>query len=361
MKIFLDNLSICVYNARGMTGGKMKENPFNYFEPVRGDDFFNRDEIIEEISTITFKRKQQGNVWIVGERQVGKTSLLQGIHRLYLDSYPAIKLYSTNEEFKVLFIYFNCQILRDDNGFYQQLTQSLVNHFDFKIEERDTPYDNFIYYLLETYKKRYYIIFLLDEIDAFIEKLTRKSPDDAAHFLDTFNVLKQDLPGVKGRIKAFGVVCASNRTISELTENLELSGSGLTFFQEIELSHFSFGQVFDLAKKNLEGNQIQFSKEEIELCYKMTHGYPLFMQNLFSIMYDEKVKNPNQSAKDFFKVVKNEYGKAFKKVVENWEKQKKLTYRTILKLKSLLKDLKHEIKDVTSDTISKLLEDKLNG
>jgi hypothetical protein len=93
----------------------------------------------------------------------------------------------------------------------------------------------------------------------------------------------------------------------------------------------------------------------------MTHGYPLFTQNLFSIMYDEKVKNPNQSDKDFLKVVKNEYGKAFKKVVGNWEKQKKLTHRTILKLRSILKDLKDEIKDITSDAIGKVIEDKLNG
>jgi hypothetical protein len=146
-----------------------------------------------------------------------------------------------------------------------------------------------------------------------------------------------------------------------LSENLKLSGSGLIYFQELDLSHFDFDQVFQLANKYLEGNPIRFSSKEIQFCYKMTHGYPLFTQNLFSILYDEKVKNPNQSDKDFLKVVKNEYGKTFKKVVESWEKQKKLTHRTILKLRSILKDLKDEIKDITTDAIGKVIEDSLEG
>lgn len=334
----------------------MSSNPFIYFEPVKGPDFSNREENINEISKIAFTSKQQGNVWVVGERQVGKTSLLQRIERLYQDDYPIINLYGTNQEFKVLFIYFNCQIIRNDNGFYQNLTQCFANQFDFKIEEKDKPFDNFINWLKHIYDKKYYIIFLLDEFDAFIEKFSRSSAADAAHFLDTFNVLKQDIPGLKDKCKAFGVVCAANCTFGELTENLELSGSGLTFVQEIELSNFTEKQVFDLANQYLEGYQIQFSKSEIQLCYKMTHGYPLFTQHFFSIMYEEKIKNPDRSEKDFLKKVKSEYGKAFKKTIEDWEKQKKLPNRTKQKIKIILKDIKDDIKDISSAVITKIIE-----
>ncbi len=100
----------------------MKKNPFIYYEPVKGDDFYNREEIIKKIERITFRSKSQGNVWLVGERQVGKTSLLQKIYHLYLDNNPEIELYGTNKEFKVEFIYFNCQMIKDDEGFYQNLT-----------------------------------------------------------------------------------------------------------------------------------------------------------------------------------------------------------------------------------------------
>lgn len=334
----------------------MSQNPFIYFEPVKGSDFSNRERNIEEISKITFKSKQQGNVWVVGERQVGKTSLLQSIERLYQDDLPIIELYGTGQEFKVLFLYFNCQIIRDDNGFYQNLTQCFANHFDFKIEEKDKPYDNFINWLRNIYEKRYYIIFLLDEFDAFIEKIARRSADDAAHFLESFNALKQNIPGWKDKRKAFGIVCASNCTPGELTENLDLAGSGLTFIQEIELANFSDKQVFQLANQYLEGNQIQFSESEIQFCYQMTHGYPLFTQHLFSIMYEEKRKNQDRSTQDFLKVVKNEYGKAFKKTVEDWEKQKKLTHRTKLKIKDILKDIKGDIKDISFAVITRIIE-----
>ena len=337
--------------------GKKAQNPFVYFEPVKGADFSNREEVIAEVSKITFQDKTQGNVWIVGERQVGKTSLLQRIERIYEDESHEVELYGTGNEFKMRFIYFNCQLVRDDEGFYQNLTQCFANYFDFKIEEKDKPYENFLSWVREIFEKGYYIIFLLDEFDAFIEKFKRKSPEDTAHFLDTFNVLKQDIPRLKDRRKALGVVCAANCTYAELTENLDLTGSGLTFIQEMDLQNFSEKQVFDMADQYLQGNQVKFSESEIRFCYQMTHGYPLFTQNLFSIMYDEKRKTQGKSPENLLKIVKKQYGKAFQKTIEDWEKQKKLTRRTILKIKTIAKGFKDEIKDFSSDIVVKLIKE----
>lgn len=338
--------------------GKSNLNPFIYIEPVRGADFSNRDTVINKISKITFQSKAQGSVWVVGERQMGKTSLLQQMERLYQDAPPVITLYGTDKNFNVLFLYFNCQLIRDENGFYQCLTQCLANHFDFKIEPGSAPSENFINWLKETYEKQYYIIFLLDEFDAFIEKLILKSSVDAGQFLDTLNVLKQDIPGLKDHQKAFGLICAANYSIGELTKDLTLTGSGLTFFEEIELANFSEKQVKDLAKKYLEGNHVQFSEAEHQFCYKMTHGYPLFTQNLLSIMYDEKQNElAGASEKDFLKSVKTEYGKAFKNIVEGWEKQHKLTERTKLKIKEIVKSSKDALLiDIPSTVISNLIK-----
>ncbi|HLP48915.1 MAG TPA: hypothetical protein VK469_23445 [Candidatus Kapabacteria bacterium] len=52
-------------------------NPFIYNSPVRGADFYNRDVIIDRLLKETVTGKTLGNVWITGERQVGKTSLLR--------------------------------------------------------------------------------------------------------------------------------------------------------------------------------------------------------------------------------------------------------------------------------------------
>lgn len=322
----------------------MEKNPFIFYEPVRGDDFYNREDNITKITKITYKKKQQGNVWLVGERQVGKTSLLHRIYSIHQDDRPSIELYGTKKEFKVQFIYFNCQLIRDDNSFYQQLTQTFINNFDFKIREKRKSYDNFINWLIRIYERNYYIIFLLDEFDAFIEKFIRKSPDDAANFLDTFNVLKQDIPGLKDRSRAFGFVCASNSTFADLTRDIELSGSGFTNFQEEELGHFTEEQLSELAELYLKNSAIRFSDEEIKFCYKMTKGYPFFAQNLFSIIFDEKIKNQGDLPKGFLtSTVKKEFKKVFEKTLKDWESQKRLPRRTGEKLLELAKELAVEI------------------
>jgi len=51
-------------------------NPFVYNAPVRRADFFNREEVMHKVIN-QLLGKAQGDVWLVGERQIGKTSLLQ--------------------------------------------------------------------------------------------------------------------------------------------------------------------------------------------------------------------------------------------------------------------------------------------
>ena len=47
--------------------------------PVQGEDFYNRVTIRDDILKITVTDKFKGSVWLAGERQVGKTSLLKHI------------------------------------------------------------------------------------------------------------------------------------------------------------------------------------------------------------------------------------------------------------------------------------------
>jgi polynucleotide 5'-kinase involved in rRNA processing len=72
---------------------KMPQNPFVYNAPVRGEDFFNREETIIEILKETVTGKSQGTVWVVGERQVGKTSLLRYLQSYYKDSPEKIEFF----------------------------------------------------------------------------------------------------------------------------------------------------------------------------------------------------------------------------------------------------------------------------
>ncbi|MCK4763979.1 MAG: hypothetical protein KAW12_17385, partial [Candidatus Aminicenantes bacterium] len=223
-------------------------------------------------------------------------------------------------------------------------TQTFANHFDLKIKKKRKPYDNFINWLRKLYGLDYYIIFLLDEFDAFIEKFIRISPGQTAHFFDTFNVLKQGIPGLKDNPKAFGFVCASNCTFSELTKKIELSGSGFTFVQPEEMLHFTEKQLFELVDQYLQGSTTRFSEEEIKFCYKMTKGYPYFAQMLLSIMYEEKMEKQNPLTGDFLsRVVKKEFIKEFKKTIKEWKDQKSLPGRTIEKIGDIAREVAVEI------------------
>jgi hypothetical protein len=86
----------------------------------------------------------------------------------------------------------------------------------------------------------------------------------------------------------------------------------------------------------------------------MTKGYPFFAQNLFSIIFDEKIKNRGDLPKGFLaNVVKKEFKKAFKKTLNDWKNQKRLTTRTIERIQDTAKELAVE---VTSKTVSDILK-----
>ncbi|MCP4344833.1 MAG: hypothetical protein GY795_04820 [Desulfobacterales bacterium] len=289
----------------------MIQNPFIYNAPVRGEDFFNRKKIIEDLLKQTVTGKSQGNVWVIGGRQIGKTSLLRYIQNTYEDYNKKIQLYGTQEEFNVAFIYTNCQNFKNDNDFYGNLYQSMKNYFDFKIEKGDDAYKDFINALHYVYSQFFYIVFLLDEFDAFIQNLIKT---DAAHFLGALNKLVNGISEIKNEPKVFGCIFTANHSIEELTTDIEITGSGL-IIESMELPLFSRDQVEELAMHYLAESPDFFSKQEIEFCYKMACGYPYFTQKLFSLMFDEENKNANGK---YLSKVKKEYGKIFQATVKNW-------------------------------------------
>lgn len=54
------------------------ENPFNTGSPARGEGFFERKKIVHNITSF-IKKKNQFSLLILGQRRIGKTSLLKKI------------------------------------------------------------------------------------------------------------------------------------------------------------------------------------------------------------------------------------------------------------------------------------------
>jgi len=313
-------------------------NPFVYNSPVRGKDFFNRELAVKKILKETVKGKSQGSIWITGERQIGKTSLLKHIQSLNENFVDKVKPYGTNKSLDVAFIFGNVQGCENEDEFYNTLWQGLKDYFDFKLRKTNNGYKNFINAMTEVYvKRKYYIVFLIDEFDAFIETMSYKDAQMATNFLAKLSSLLQEVDEIDDGTKTFTCVFTANHDIKELLNqnHIDNRGSGL-IVEALNLKWFTKSQVKGLADLYMENDDFKFTNKEIELCYKSTQGYPYFTQKMLSLMYDARKIITDD--KQFKNTVKNEFGEMFKETIEDWGGDK-MPIRTLKKLMEMVKKM----------------------
>lgn len=346
-------------NSRASDKQKIKQNPFIYGKPVRISDFFNRDETVEDLLALTITGTMQKDLWITGERQVGKTSLLKYIQvKSRTKNFAGkIKFYETGESLDASFIYVNTQATKSGAEFFRDMYDCLKEEDEF--HSRIEPSDNSTLDLIESLKDLYsrekrYIVFMVDEFDAMIRNLAVNDPNVATLFLSELNTL---LEGTHKRMdgKIFGCIFASNRTLGDLLKEYDIEGSGSGInVDNIYLPWFSKEQIGELANQYLKNNYIRFSGMEIGLCFKMTQGYPYFVQQFFHIMYNQKLEDPD--SKSYISKVKEEYGKNFKETVKLWSGTN-MPERTLQKINSLVKDIIKQIGDRSLSLVFKSIEE----
>ncbi len=335
-------------------------NPFVYNSPVRGKDFFNREKTVDKILKETVAGKTQGNVWITGERQIGKTSLLRHIQSFNETNKQTVTPYGSNKKLDVAFVFVNVQGCNNENEFFNALWQGMKDFFDFKISKNENAYDNFIKGLDEAYNKRkHYTVFLIDEFDAFMETMAAHEQAEASRFLAKLSSLLQEVDEIKHDSKIFSCVFTANHDIREmLNENyIDIRGSGL-IVEAITLKWFTKTQVKALAKKYLAENDFKFSAEEIDLCFKTTQGYPYFTQKMLSLMYDTRKQMTDY--KKYKKEIKIKFGSMFQETIEDWGGDK-IPTRTLKKLKSMAKkmDIGKNLSGIIFKTIELYLRAKI--
>ncbi len=313
-------------------------NPFVYNSPVRGADFISRDKAIRRVLKETIAGKSQGNIWITGERQIGKTSLLKKIQAMNGEYTQKIIPYGTEKKLDSAFIFANVQGCKDEDAFFNVLWTSLNDHFTFELRKSQNSYSNFITAMEYIYStKGYYVLFLIDEFDAFIETIAYKEPENANRFLAKLSSLLQEVDEIDNGSKAFGCVFASNHDMKELmTENhIDGRGSGL-IVEALNLKWFTRAEVKQLADSYLKGNRIQFSEKEIDLCFGATHGYPYFTQKMLSLMFEARLEV--KSGKIYIATVKKEFTEMFKETLSDWGGDR-MPIRTLEKLKVMVKGM----------------------
>lgn len=304
-------------------------NPF-ILTPARKKDFVDRELIVEQVLDIVIG-KGLGDVWVEGERQVGKTSLLQFLEYKGDELVDSFTHYHTEKEMTPTFLYFNVQAVETIDEFYKLSADSIRSRFDMKGKTVKNAYDNFVDHLKIIFKNGFYPVLLIDEFDSMLENFDARQ---LVLFIKKFNATLEHIHSLPLKPKAFSCIFASNSSFSEILYAKDVnikSQSGLKF-ESVDLTWFPKQYVAEMAERYLQKNKVRFTPKEIDLCFKYTQGYPYFTQKMFRLMYNAKMKITDY--KEFERFVKEAIGKEFERTIKNWGAEK-MPNRTIYKLKEL--------------------------
>lgn len=227
--------------------------PFGDRGCITSDErFFDRTAILEEIFD---SLRNAWNVSIVGERQVGKSSLLtkicrHGATRLNLDPGQIL--------------YLDMELIHTEETFFQRLCKEMD-------VESCRGYD-----LLDATEGRKYIL-CIDEIEKMRnpEKFSGDERDELRGLSD-------------GDHMPFTLVTASRTPLDELfPDDVYSTSPFFNIFQQIRLSTFSEEMASQFLRHRLKSSLVQFSDDQIRTLVQNSGGHPAMLQQLARTLYSE--------------------------------------------------------------------------
>jgi len=259
------------------------ENPFTFGNPIRNPErFIGRKEEIRQVTNRLLSSARESTS-IVGERRIGKTSLLK-----YLtDPEIAASFGLKNDEFCLVYIDF--QGLNDitPQRFWQRVLRLMARKM--QNPERKEQFKRL--------SKEEYIDFF-DLEDLFME-----IGDDGIHvvlLMDEFEYVTQN-PNFDsdffGGLRSLAIhynlslVPATRRELVELCHSEEIKGSPFfNIFATVILKPFTPAETDLLITQYASSTDMQFSDEEIRFMKSFGGGYPFFMQMIGHYMTSAKKK-----------------------------------------------------------------------
>lgn len=261
----------------------MNLNPFTFGNPIKDPArFYGRSEDLRQIVN-RLRSSAHESTSIVGERRIGKTSLLK-----YLDiPEVAERLGLPKSEFCMVYIDFQGLTDITPVRFWQRVLRKIersiclpelvpqiqtlrdLNSIDlFDLED-----------MFEAIASRgLTTVLMLDEFE-----YVTQNPNFGSDFFGGLRALAihQNLP----------LVTATRRELVDLCHSEELKGSPFfNIFANVVLRPFNHSEVLEMLDGYLQGSPIQFSDREKELVLGLGGGYPFFCQMAGHYLVEARIK-----------------------------------------------------------------------
>jgi AAA+ ATPase superfamily predicted ATPase len=263
----------------------MRTNPFTYGNPISHPNrFFGRKHEIEQV----FSRL--GNVEfesssLVGERRVGKTSLLN-----YL-AHPDVRRSQGFDLDKFIFVYMDLQMVDSETTplrLWQRLLRQIAHHCqDDHIRQvlEETQNMGFIdtFALVDIFdsidKNDLYIALLLDEFEHVTEN--RNFGPDFFYGLRSLAIHHH-----------LALITSSRRDLVDLCHSDTIRSSPFfNIFANINVRLFTTDEARLLIAVSLSGTGVSFTEAEYEIIFRLAGYHPYFLQIACSLLFDISREN----------------------------------------------------------------------
>lgn len=308
----------------------MTQNPFEYGTPITTPrQFFGRRS---EIARIQDSIRQMRSISVVGERRVGKSSLLNLIARPEI-----VEEYEDNEN--VIFCFVDLQGFEEitQDVFWQWILKELAQKLPKVLAAEVTrivehkSFDTMSLRILFEKLSSKKLIFLFDEFESILQ-----NPQFPKSFYGHLRWLSQNC--------AIAFITATRRElVYHCIDNSTKTSPFFNIFDNLVLRTFKSFECRELIAHYLNGSDLQFSESDIRKLIDLSGGYPEFLQMACSFLYHVyQYDTPEDYESQSWRYVEDNFRAQLKSHSEYfWEKSEE-EEKILLALMALLgKDNRH--------------------
>jgi hypothetical protein len=272
----------------------MSINPFTYGNPISDPArFFGREREIEQVFS-RLRNAEFESSSLVGERRVGKTSLLN-----YL-AHPDVRRQHGLDPDKYIFVYIDLQMVDKATTpakLWQRLLRQIAKHCqDAQVRQiiddlrQEETIDNFA--LADVFdsvdEKGQYVVLLLDEFENVTEN--PNFPPDFFYGLRSLAIHHH-----------LSLITSSRRELIELCHSEAIRSSPFfNIFANINVGLWSEDEARQLINRSLEGTGISFTQDEMAAIFRIAGFHPYFLQAACYFLFEAYSKNLAQDQRKAF-------------------------------------------------------------